>query len=158
MLFSYLVPSQLILKHANTLDILIHQIVYMEHFDNILQNFEKLFGCRKLELSSIKFFDKNCILKVLENIPCEQFDVSGCLVYRHIFSSHAICRADPPPWLWLNTVICWQSWFCVINCLSNKLSQLWDNFRFVYTPFTGAFLLTKLVMIFYFFIHSFITL
>ena len=42
--FSHSVPSQLILKYAYRLDILIQHIVHMTHFDHtspILQNYEK---------------------------------------------------------------------------------------------------------------------
>ena len=50
MLFSHSIPSQLILKYAYTLGILIHHIVYMSNFDctlPVLQNLEKT-KCAKL--------------------------------------------------------------------------------------------------------------
>ena len=53
--FFHSVPSQLILKYAYTLDVLIHHIVHMTQFDYtlpILQNFEKT-KCAKS--TSMKF-------------------------------------------------------------------------------------------------------
>ena len=42
LLFSHSVPSQLILKYAYMLDVLIHRIVYMEYFDDTLPILLKL--------------------------------------------------------------------------------------------------------------------
>ena len=57
-----LMTQQLFIKQAYILDIFVHQIqiVHMEcfrHKESNLQNFEKLYECRKLEWKSIKFID-----------------------------------------------------------------------------------------------------
>ena len=100
MLFSYLVPSQLILKCANTLDILIHQIVYMEYFADtllILQNFEKPIWMQKTWMKFNQLFWQKLffqsfgeLAKCHQNMLYEQSDVSEYLECGHILTS--ICE------------------------------------------------------------------
>ena len=57
--FSYIVPLQLILKYAYTLDVLIHYIVHMECFDDtlpILENFEKIQNLNEVQPSFLTIF------------------------------------------------------------------------------------------------------
>ena len=67
LLFSHSVSSQLFLKYAHILYILIHQTVYMKYFDDtlsILQNFEKFY----LNAENLHEVQSNLLIKsVLEN-------------------------------------------------------------------------------------------
>ena len=71
LLFSHSVPSQLILKYACTLDVLIHHIffTYFAYTFPVLQNFEIKIWVQKTWMKLSQEFDTNCFLKVLNN--CE---------------------------------------------------------------------------------------
>ena len=84
------VLSQLVLKYAYRLDVLIHQFVYMEFSDGTLPILKNNFF-NELDLTSFKFSVIKWFFKSLEKsakchqtIPCGQTDESKCLVYRHI--------------------------------------------------------------------------
>ena len=86
--------SQLILKYACTLDVLIPQIVHMTYFDytlSILQNFEKnnLIADNLNEvhwhISFSQSFEE--LAKCSRNVSCGQCDVSKCLAYRYMLKS-----------------------------------------------------------------------
>ena len=65
--FSLPVSSQLILKYAYMLDVMIPHIVHITYFDytlSILQNFEKTIWLQKTWMKPIGTF---CFLKVLKN-------------------------------------------------------------------------------------------
>ena len=85
------VLSQLVLKYAYVLDVLIHQFVHMEFSDGTLLNFLQNNFFNKLDLTSFKFSAIKWFFKSLEEsakchqkIPCGQIDESKCLAYRYI--------------------------------------------------------------------------
>ena len=92
--FSLPVSSQLILKYAYALDILIPHNVHMTYFDYtlpILQNFEKT-KCANgtsFKFSAFKLFSQSFgeLTRCSQNMSCGQCEVSKCLAYRHILKS-----------------------------------------------------------------------
>ena len=115
--------SQLVLKYAYTLDILIHQFVHKKYLNDtllIFLNFWKTIWSQKtwMKLNQVhwkKLFFKSLekLTKCCQKIPCGQTDESKHLVHRHIlkpvakvheeklsflcfFSLPAIRHADSP--------------------------------------------------------------
>ena len=89
------VLSQLFLKYAYTLDVLIHQFVHMEFSDStllILLNFKKKIFFNELELTSFKFSAIKSLEELTrwrQKIPCGQTDESKHVGYRHILKTVA---------------------------------------------------------------------
>ena len=64
--------------------------IFPLHFAQSTKLCEKLFDCRELQWTSLKFIDKlfsTELAKCHQIIPCEQTDQSKCLMYRHILKT-----------------------------------------------------------------------
>ena len=94
LVFSLPVSSQLILKYAYMLDILIPHIVHMTYFDYTFANYSKLWENKMCQWTSFKFsaikLFSQCfgeLTRCTQNMSCGQCEVSKHLAYRYILKS-----------------------------------------------------------------------